>query len=173
MAVTSSLPCCNQFQIKDRGTDNSVRILKGVSVIQSYLLFVFALVLVIKTPSFGNSPECNKNAVAVFFGPFKIFDAGRIVGGLATGIVILVYSGVTIMDYLPQKARDQVREIWVSRKRPHVSVAIKSNNEPARRNTGSSIPGTGVHQSQASRLNMQNPKLNKVICLLNDRFAAG
>jgi len=36
----------------------------------------------------------------------SIIDAGRIVAGLARVIVILVYSGVTIMDYLPQKAKD-------------------------------------------------------------------
>ncbi|KIJ45961.1 hypothetical protein M422DRAFT_46535 [Sphaerobolus stellatus SS14] len=155
MALTACLPSCNHFQIKDQGTDNSVSMLKLVSVVQSYLLFALALVLLIQTPSFGSYPECNQNAVAVIFGPFKVFKAGRIVGGIVMGIVILLYSAVTILDYIPQKQKDQVKEIWINRRRPQI-FKFNMNSQPTS-NTETRRPRPARQQSQLARINVQSP----------------
>ncbi|KAF7983538.1 hypothetical protein HWV62_21102 [Athelia sp. TMB] len=84
------------------------RWLQRCSVLQSLIVFAFALAILISAPHFGSNPECNKHAVLVFFGHFPVFPAGRIVGGVAGSIVISGYMYTTLKDYL-SKARRTIR----------------------------------------------------------------
>lgn len=106
--VVFSLPSCNRLP-------GSTKVVKTVSVIQSYTLFAFALALIILAPKFGNHPECNRNAVLVLFRPFKVFNAGRILGFISIGLVVLMYTVMTILDYIPQDKKDRARKMLVQR----------------------------------------------------------
>ncbi|KAF7973153.1 hypothetical protein HWV62_15931 [Athelia sp. TMB] len=77
-----------------------IRILQLLSVLQSIVVFAFALAVLITAPRFGSNPECNTHAVLAFFGHFPVFNAGRIVGGTTGGIVIVLYVCMTARDYL-------------------------------------------------------------------------
>ena len=92
--------------------------LKLFSVVHSYTVFVFALTLLAKATSFGTTPECNKNAVVVFFRPFSALHAGRVAGWVLTVIVVVVYTLITLKDHLPsplKRAYQRVRRIKVMR----------------------------------------------------------
>ncbi|KZP08197.1 hypothetical protein FIBSPDRAFT_1052534 [Athelia psychrophila] len=77
-----------------------VRILQLLSVLQSIVVFAFALAVLITAHTFGSNPECNTHAKLVFLRPFRVFDAGRIVGGVTCGIVLVLYICMTARDYL-------------------------------------------------------------------------
>jgi hypothetical protein len=59
---------------------------------------VFAFTILIRTRTYGSSPECNRNAVA---GPFSALNTGRITGWIVTVIFVVFYIIITCMDYLP------------------------------------------------------------------------
>jgi hypothetical protein len=78
-----------------------------LSIIQNYTFFAFILILLVKAETFGNAPECNGNAVLVIFQPFRVIPAGRLVGSIATGIVILLYTWITVRDHLPESIKEK------------------------------------------------------------------
>lgn len=77
-----------------------VRILQLLSVIQSIVVLAFALAVLITAPTFGSYPECNTHALLVFMRPFKVFNVGRIIGGVTCGTVSALYTFMTAYDYL-------------------------------------------------------------------------
>lgn len=77
-----------------------LRILQLLSVAQSMVVFAFALAVLITAETFGSNPECNTHAVLVFLRPFRVFNAGRIVGGVLCGTVLVLYTLMTARDYL-------------------------------------------------------------------------
>ncbi|KAJ7891341.1 hypothetical protein B0H14DRAFT_3428647 [Mycena olivaceomarginata] len=79
VAVFFSLRTRTEFPNKN------VQMLHIVSIIQSYVIFAFALTLLITAKSFGRSLECNANAVVVVFRPFSALKSGRT---LYTGILV-------------------------------------------------------------------------------------
>ncbi|KAJ7848337.1 hypothetical protein B0H14DRAFT_3453152 [Mycena olivaceomarginata] len=74
ITVIFSLASCN-------GLSGDTMILQLVSVLQSYVIMGFAFVVVGNATTFGQSPHCNQDAVAVILRPFSALNSGRIVGG--------------------------------------------------------------------------------------------
>jgi hypothetical protein len=81
--------------------NHSSNFFQYLSIIQNYAFFVFTAVLLIMAETFGSSPTCNHRAVIVLFRPFPALPAGRIVGCIGASILLLLYSWITIRDYLP------------------------------------------------------------------------
>lgn len=77
-------------------------ILQLLSVFQSIVVFAFALAVLITAPTFGSNPECNHHAWLVLLRPIKVFNAGRIVGGVGCGIVIFLYIGMVVLGKYKQ-----------------------------------------------------------------------
>lgn len=103
-----SLSSCIRFK-------EGIKSLQMLSVIQSYLFFAFVSILLITTKTFGSSPECNVNAVLVIYAPFPVIEAGRIVGGIITLVVVLAYTYMVLKDYFA-KIQERVKpEIGVLR----------------------------------------------------------
>jgi len=71
---------------------DGVRMLQVTCIFYSYIIFAFALVLLITAESFGNTPECNRHAVIVLFRPFPAFPQGWIIGWTLTFIVFVIYT---------------------------------------------------------------------------------
>ncbi|KAJ7432695.1 hypothetical protein FB451DRAFT_1572945 [Mycena latifolia] len=95
ITVIFSLASCNRLS-------GDTTILQLVSVLQSYVIMAFAFVVVGQPTSFGQSPNCNQNAVAVIFPPFPASKSGRIVGGTIVGLVVIGYTAMTVIDYTAQ-----------------------------------------------------------------------
>lgn len=70
------------------------------SVIQSLVIFAFALAILITAKTFGSTPQCNPHAVLVFLRPFPVFNAGRIVGWVIIVLMLALYAFMTAKDYL-------------------------------------------------------------------------
>jgi hypothetical protein len=121
VAVITSLSSCHRFV-------DGTTVIKIWSIVQSYVIFAFALVILIKAQTFGNNPECNGNAVVVLFRPFSALHAGRIVGWVVTMAVIVLYTGVTTIEYW-MKCREQV-QLWIIRRRVRISDAEAEPNLP-------------------------------------------
>jgi len=105
-AVIGSLSSCHRFV-------HGTAIIKIWSIAQSYVIFAFALVILIKARTFGNNPQCNVNAVVVLFRPFSALNPGRTVGWIVTVTAIAIYTGVTVAEYWMkcqgQKCQGQVQ----------------------------------------------------------------
>lgn len=108
-----SLPACNRLE-------GGTKIVKAVSVVQSYIMFAFAFALLITAKTFGKNQECNANAMVVLFGPFKVFNAGMIIGWIVTVITFVVYTSVTIIDYLPEEGLRRIKKVLIVRRRPPI-----------------------------------------------------
>lgn len=108
VTVFFSLPSFHRFPA---GT----KALKLLSILQSYLIFTFALVILIIAERFGNRPECNRIAVVVLFRPFSALKVGRIIGWITVGTITAVYSGITVLDFLPPSTI--LVKQWVARQR--------------------------------------------------------
>ena len=119
--VFFALPSCNRFpdDTLTRKQKTNVKLLKFVSILQSYAVIAFVLSLLITAPSFGSTPECNKNAVAVIFRPFRALPAGRIACCIVIGIIAPVYTFITAKDYVPaylkEKLQRKVQKIIIMR----------------------------------------------------------
>ncbi|KAJ7171474.1 hypothetical protein C8R46DRAFT_1088514 [Mycena filopes] len=96
--VFASLAFCHQLS-EDTGT------LQVVSVIQSYLILSFHLVVLGRGETFGQSPDCNYDAVVVFFHRFKALGGGRIFGLVVVSLMAVAYSTMTARDYLTKIRR--------------------------------------------------------------------
>jgi hypothetical protein len=92
VVVITSLSSCHRFA-------DGTAIIKIWSIAQSYVIFAFVLVILIKAQTFGNNPACNDNAVVVLFRPFSALRGGRIVSWIVTVAVIATYTGVTVTEY--------------------------------------------------------------------------
>jgi len=115
VTVFFSLPSFHRFPA---GT----RALKFLYILQSYLIFTFALVILFTAKKFGSLPECNPIAVMVLFQPFSALKAGQIIGLVAVGAVTAVYTAITALDFLPPSSK--LVKQWVVRRR------IKKDQEP-------------------------------------------
>ncbi|KAF7309309.1 hypothetical protein MIND_00301200 [Mycena indigotica] len=117
--VTLTLPACSRFPLSLSSSParsaRSLTLLHTLSVLQSYTIFAFLLALTISAPTFGSptTVQCNPQARAVLFRPFSALGAGRVLGAVATGVVVVVYTGVLVRDHLPP-APDAVRR-WMRR----------------------------------------------------------
>jgi hypothetical protein len=114
VTVFFSLPSCNRFC-------EDTKSLKRLSVVQSYTVFAFALVILINAKTFGNNPECNRSAKVVLFRPFSAIHAGRIAFGIVTVVIIISYTVMTAKDYLPPPPK-WVRQ-WIKAKDAHRPVS--------------------------------------------------
>jgi uncharacterized membrane protein (UPF0136 family) len=99
VAVFFSLRTRTEFPNKN------VQMLHVVSIIQSYVVFAFALTLLITAKSFGRSLECNANAVVVVFRPFSALKSGRPVAWVLTILVITVYTGILVKEQIKHVAK--------------------------------------------------------------------
>ncbi|KAJ7503998.1 hypothetical protein B0H11DRAFT_1710397, partial [Mycena galericulata] len=95
ITVIISLASCTRLS-------GDTTILQLMSVLQSYVIVAFAFVVVGKAPSFGQSPGCNQDAVAVIFRPFSALKSGRIAGGTIVGLAAIGYTIMTATDYTAQ-----------------------------------------------------------------------
>ncbi|KAF7344024.1 hypothetical protein MVEN_01691800 [Mycena venus] len=138
ITVIFSLASCNRLS-------GDTAILQLVSVFQSYVIVAFFFVVVGQAPSFGQTPDCNREAVAVVFRRFSASTrSGRIVGGTLVGLVVIGYTFMTVRDYtarvlswktpkpedkvsshtLPQSQGRQTRPEF-----PHLSMPSGSSDE--------------------------------------------
>jgi hypothetical protein len=120
IAMVTSMPSCHRFA-------GGTKILKFLSIIQSYLVFAFALAMLTKAKTVGSNPECNGNAVVVLFRPFSALHAGRTVGWIVTTSVIAFYTGMMVMEYLPPPPM-RVRK-WILEQRVKTIWAKPDSNE--------------------------------------------
>ncbi|KAJ7919430.1 hypothetical protein B0H13DRAFT_1988876, partial [Mycena leptocephala] len=88
---------------------NETNILQLISVIQSYVIMVFAFAVLAKAPSFGENADCNQEAVAVIFRPFSALRHGRIFGWCTIGLMFVTYTITTARDYLA-KIKDKKKK---------------------------------------------------------------
>ncbi|KAJ7801088.1 hypothetical protein B0H13DRAFT_2390168, partial [Mycena leptocephala] len=95
ITVIASLASCN------RPSDDT-KILQLFSVIQGYIIVSFAFAVLGSAPSFGQSPECNDQAVAVIFRPFSALKSGRNFGWCIVGMMVFGYTIMTARDYTAQ-----------------------------------------------------------------------
>ena len=116
--MISSLPAC--YRIEDSG---GTAVLKLWSILQSYLFFVFTLILLVKGQTFGSRPECNGNAVVVLFKPFPVFHVGIILGWVVTVVVVSLYTFVTVGEYI----------VWFIKGLRKESQKVKTENSGPRR----------------------------------------
>jgi len=107
--VVLCLPSCQRF-------DSGVRILKLWSIAQSVIVFAFLFALLRQAPTFGANPQCNAHAVVVLFRPFSALHAGRIVAWIASVVVVVCYTVVTVVDYIPPAPKQHVVG-WIRAKR--------------------------------------------------------
>jgi len=91
IVVIASLASCNRLA-------DDTKVLQLVSVIQSYIILVFAFAVLATAPRFGTSPACNQNTFAVIFRPFSALK-GRIFGGIVLGLAFSCYTAMTARDY--------------------------------------------------------------------------
>jgi hypothetical protein len=115
ITVIAALASCNRLS-------DDTKILQLVSVIQSYVIVAFAFAVVGKATGFGQSPECNQEAVAVVFHPFSALKVGRIFGGCLVGLMAFAYTIMTARDYTAQ-VRKKVRE---SKQSPEEGASLPS-----------------------------------------------
>jgi hypothetical protein len=117
ITVIASLASCNRLS-------EDTKVLQLVSVIQSLVVVAFALAILIQAMSFGQSPECNQEAVAVIFRPFSALKSGRILGWVVVVSVVAGYTTMTARDItaqLLQKMRERERtseEVTISMDTP-------------------------------------------------------
>jgi len=75
------------------------KFLKYLSILHSYVLFAYGFAVLVTAPNFGSNTTCNSEVVVVIFRPFPAINQGRIVGIVALVFIVLVYSGLLIIDY--------------------------------------------------------------------------
>ena len=121
VTVFFSLPSFHRFPA---GT----KPLKLLSILQSYLIFTYALVILITAKKFGNRSECNLIAVVVLFQPFSALKAGRIIGWIVVVAITTVYTIITAIDYLPPRVKHFKQ--WVARRRVGKSGEQESTSIP-------------------------------------------
>jgi hypothetical protein len=119
-SVVFSLPSCYRF---GRG----LKVLKILSILQSCVIFAFAFVILIQAKTFGSSPECNGNAVAVIFRPFSALRAGRVAGWVLTVIIVAIYVGITVKDYLPPPPK-RIQQ-WMQRRRDKKRTSVAETQD--------------------------------------------
>jgi hypothetical protein len=102
ITVIFSLASCNRLS-------GDTEMLQLFSVIQSYVIVAFALAVLGQATSFGRSPECNMDAVAVIFRPFSALKSGRIAGCIIVGLMVIGYTIMTARDYTARVLK-KVRE---------------------------------------------------------------
>ena len=107
--VIFTIPTLHRF-------DHNVKFLKLWSIAQSYVVFVFAFILIVRAEDYGSNPECNPHAVVVLFRPFSALRGGRILGWIVTVSVVSVYSVMTGLDYFPPQPKKKVQD-WITKKR--------------------------------------------------------
>lgn len=126
-SVVFSLPSCHRFR-------SNTRILKLLSIMQSYVIFAFAFTILMQARTYGNSPGCNSNAVVVLFRPFPALNAGRIVGWIVTIIVVVIYTIMTCIDYLPPPPKYLLEWVRVPRESPGSDLQNNSVGPGGREN---------------------------------------
>ncbi|KAJ7690265.1 hypothetical protein B0H17DRAFT_1290333 [Mycena rosella] len=67
-------------------------VLLVVSSIHTYLTVSFIFAVLATAVTFGQTPECNHEAVAIIFYPFSALKSGRIVGCCIVGLTVLGYT---------------------------------------------------------------------------------
>ncbi|KAJ6508096.1 hypothetical protein DFH09DRAFT_1199344 [Mycena vulgaris] len=107
ITVMASLASCNRLS-------EDTKILQLCSVIQGYVILTFALTVLGKAPSFGQSADCNPYAAAVIFRPFSALKSGRIFGWIVVGLACMIYTIMTARDYTTRvlkKIRESQRQV--------------------------------------------------------------
>jgi hypothetical protein len=112
ITVIFSLASCNRLF-------GDTDILQLVSVIQSYVIVAFAVAVLGNAPTFGQSPDCNPEAVAVIFRPFSASKSGRIVGWIIVSLMVIGYTAMTARDYTAKVIRNiKARKQRLAQKAP-------------------------------------------------------
>ncbi|KAJ7657267.1 hypothetical protein DFH06DRAFT_1297935, partial [Mycena polygramma] len=113
ITVLASLASCNRLS-------DETKILQLVSVIQGYMILAFAFAVLATAPSFGQSPHCNQDAIAVILRPFSALRQGRILGWCILTSMLIGYTVMTVWDYLAPLLEAQGRgtEENVAKSRP-------------------------------------------------------
>jgi hypothetical protein len=108
VTVFFSLPSSARFGSKP-GNVKILKMLHFCSVIQSYTVFAFVFAMLATAPTFGSTPECNPNALAVLFRPFSALNAGRILFCVLAGLVCITYTALLVNDHIAPPAKKMIR----------------------------------------------------------------
>ena len=89
-----TLPAYTRFVSKD----NTLQLL---SIVQSYVIFAYAIAILATAGTFGPSHCCNNTAKLVLFRPFSALESGRKVGWVVVICVVVLYTASCFYDYWP------------------------------------------------------------------------
>jgi hypothetical protein len=109
--------------------------------------------LLIKARNFGNSPECNGNAIVVIFRPFPLLRAGQIVGWIGSCIAIIFYTWVTVKDLTPKPLKKkfkatQMKKVLIPQVKPSL---LTEKIKKAERTSADPVEDFAPMYSQAPR----------------------
>ena len=150
-AVFFSLPSYNRFVKSDRT-------LQYLSIVQSYVLFAFALSILIKAKAFGSNPECNANAVVVLYHEFNALHQGRIVAWIFVILVIVIYTFLTISDYLPLVKR------WY-RKLQHQGKREPRNPSSLEKGVTQTTPSNNAEVNKPKKKKHEHPQSHQEVSI--------
>ena len=135
-SVFFSLPTYNRFVKSDKT-------LQLLSIIQSYLLFAYAIAILIKAQTFGPSWCCNGTAKVALFRPFSALHAGRIVGWVVVMLVVIIYTVLSVYDYWPLATKYYRRFKSGKTHLQQFIRGIRKGKQKSNRYNARSIPRTG------------------------------
>ncbi|KZP23005.1 hypothetical protein FIBSPDRAFT_1043159 [Athelia psychrophila] len=105
-------------------------LLGGQYLPASIVVFAFALAVLITAPRFGSHPECNHHAWLVLLRPIKVFNTGRIVGGVGCGIVIFLYIGMVVLGKYKEAKMEKEPAVEVP---PNAATSQPDKDMPIRK----------------------------------------
>ncbi|KDQ54253.1 hypothetical protein JAAARDRAFT_60674 [Jaapia argillacea MUCL 33604] len=91
-AIFFTMPAYNRLK---KGS----RVVKLLAILQSYLVFACAFVVLTLAPSFGSNPPCNGYLNFVIFRPFKVLENGRTAFLVLLSCVTVGYTLMLVSDY--------------------------------------------------------------------------
>lgn len=106
---------------------NNHKGLEALALLQSVLLFAFALALFIDVKSFGSSPECNIDATITILFPILVVEAGRIIWLIIIIGALIIYVLMTLNDYIP----NQKRRGWLWKIQSGRGIKLSRNVAPS------------------------------------------
>ncbi|KAH8107416.1 hypothetical protein DFH11DRAFT_1637262, partial [Phellopilus nigrolimitatus] len=153
-SVFFSLVSYNRFVKGDRS-------LKYFSILQSYILFAFAIAVLRTAPHFGYAVPCNAHAVVVIFRPFRALHTGVNAAWVLVTVTILVYTVSTSTDYMPF-ARMWYMKITRRRRLSRQCTLDSAELGEAGRGTSSAGVSSGVSGRASSCANVAEVKNKKM-----------
>ncbi|KAH8103729.1 hypothetical protein DFH11DRAFT_1653467 [Phellopilus nigrolimitatus] len=146
-SVFFSLVSYNRFVKGDRS-------LKYFSILQSYILFAFAIAVLRTAPHFGYAAPCNSHAVVVIFRPFRALHTGVNAAWVLVTVAILVY---TIA-----RRRCLSRQRTLTRADPGSAELGEAGRGTCSASAPSGVSGRASSCANVAEVKVKNKKLKKM-----------